>query len=76
MNRNSLKFKNICITDSLYSLLIFMLISESKISETFFIFGNSININKEIFKDNSILTNKIRKMIKGEITNEQKQPEI
>ena len=58
MNRNSLKFKNICITDSLYSLLIFMLISESKISETFFIFGNSININKEIFKDNSIIIEK------------------
>lgn len=58
MNRNSLKFKNVCITDSLYSLLIFMLISESKISETFFIFGNSININKEIFKDNSIIIEK------------------
>lgn len=58
MNKNNLKFKNICITDSLYSLLIFMLISENKISETFFVFGNSININKEIFKNNSITLEK------------------
>lgn len=58
MNKNNLKFKNICITDSLYSLLIFMLINENKISETFFVFGNSININKEIFKNNSITLEK------------------
>ncbi len=58
MNRNSLKFKNICITDSLYSLLIFMLINDNKISETFFVFGNSININKEIFKNNSVTLEK------------------
>ena len=58
MNKSNLKFKNICITDSLYSLLIFMLINKNSISETFFVFGNSININKEIFKDNSIVLNK------------------
>ncbi len=49
MNRNSLKFKNICITDSLYSLLIFMLISESKISETFFIFDLKIYVLQTAF---------------------------
>lgn len=58
MNKSNLKFKNICITDSLYSLLIFMLINKNSISETFFVFGNSININKEIFKNNSIVLNK------------------
>lgn len=58
MNKSSLKFKNICITDSLYSLLIFMLISRNKISETFFVFGNSIKIDKNIFKDNSIILEK------------------
>lgn len=54
MNKNS-RFKNICLTDSLYSLLIFMLINKNEINETFFIFGNSININKDIFKENSII---------------------
>ncbi len=58
MNKNSLKFKNICITDSLYSLLIFMLINKNKISETFFVFGNSININRDIFKNNSVILEK------------------
>lgn len=58
MNKNNQKYKNICITDSLYSLLIYMLVSENSISETFFIFGNSININKEIFINNSIVIEK------------------
>ena len=58
MNKNNPKYKNICITDSLYSLLIYMLVSENSISETFFIFGNSININKEIFINNSIVIEK------------------
>ena len=58
MNKNNLKFKNICITDSLYSLLIYMLVSREKISETFFVFGNSIRINKEIFKDNFVILEK------------------
>lgn len=58
MNKNSQKFKNICLTDSLYSLLIFMLINKNSISDTFFIFGNSIKINKKIFKDNSIILEK------------------
>ena len=49
MNKNNLKFKNICITDSLYSLLIFMLISENKISETFFVFGNSTKYKQRDF---------------------------
>lgn len=58
MNKNNQKYKNICITDSLYSLLIYMLVSKNSISETFFIFGNSININKEIFINNSIVIEK------------------
>ena len=58
MNKSNLKYKNICITDSLYSLLFFMLVTKTSISETFFIFGNSININKEIFKNNSIVIEK------------------
>ncbi len=58
MNKNSLKYKNICITDSLYSLLIFMLITKTSVDETFFIFGNSINVNKDIFKNNSIVIEK------------------
>lgn len=58
MSKTNQNYKSICITDSLYSLLIFMLISKNKISETFFIFGNSININKEIFKNNSVVIEK------------------
>lgn len=58
MNKNNKSYKNICLTDSLYSLLIFMLINENRLEDTFFIFGNSIKINKNIFKDNSLVIEK------------------
>lgn len=58
MNKNNKSYKNICLTDSLYSLLIFMLINENRLEDTFFIFGNSIKINKEVFKNNSLIIEK------------------